>query len=212
MKCKHCKEAHKNDNTGCRNSGNGNSGDMNSGDMNSGYWNSGGMNSGDMNSGVRNSGYWNSGGRNSGDWNSGGRNSGDWNSGDMNSGYFNTGSPNKIQVFNEWVEMTNKEFEEKYNIYADLPLNRWVGKEDMSEEEKYSVENWEQMGGYLKTLNFKEACIAWWSENKDRHADFLGLPNFDAKMFKEITGIDVEDKGCCKGDYNYCPHCGKEIK
>jgi hypothetical protein len=46
----------------------------------------------------------------------------------------------------------------------------------------------------LKTLEFKEACRIWWSENPDRHEDFLKLPNFNADIFKEITGIDTEAK------------------
>jgi hypothetical protein len=171
-----------------------NSGDWNSGDRNSGDWNSGYRNSGDRNSGDRNSGDWNSGDWNSGDRNSGYRNSGYWNSGYRNSGYFNTDSPNKIRVFNKWIEMTNNEFEDKYNIYADLPLNRWINSEEMTDEEKIEVEGWAQMGGYLKTLDFKDACVAWWEENPYRHDDFTGLPGFDAEIFKEITGIDVSKK------------------
>ena len=219
MKCKYCKEEHKNENTGCynsgyRNSGDRNSGDKNSGDRNSGDWNSGNRNSGDKNSGDRNSGdknsgdrnsgymnsgYMNSGDRNSGDWNSGNRNSGYMNSGDMNSGdrnngFFNTGEPNKIMVFNQWLDMKPSEFLEKYNIYADLPLNRWINKEDMSTEEKKEVSGWEEMGGYLKTLEFKESCKVWWNENEDRHDDFINLPNFNIDTFKEITGIDTEEK------------------
>ena len=153
--------------------------------------NSGNRNSGNRNSGNRNSGDRNSGNRNSGDWNSGNWNSGNWNSGNWNSGYFNTDSPDKIRVFNSWIDITPEEFEEKYNIYADLPLNRWVYKEDMTDTEKSEVEHWDTMGGYLKTLDFKEACKVWWSENEDRHKDFLELPNFDTKIFEEITGIDV---------------------
>ena len=90
--------------------------------------------------------------------------------------------------------MTHEEFNEKYNIRANIPLNRWVNKNDMTEEEKSNVEGWEQMGGYLKTLDFKEACQIWWKENPDRHNDFLELPNFDAEIFKEITGIEIEGK------------------
>ena len=90
--------------------------------------------------------------------------------------------------------MTNEEFENKYNIYADLPLNRWVDISDMTEDEKENNLGWEQRGGFLKTLEFKEACRVWWSENEDRHKDFLELPNFNAEIFKEITGIDVDQK------------------
>jgi len=125
-----------------------NTGEDNSGYSNSGDWNSGYMNSGNRNSGDFNSGCSNSGDRNSGDWNSGDRNSGDFNSGDWNSGYFNTGSPDKIQIFNQWVDMTHEEFENKYNIYAYIPLNKWIEEKDVPEDEL--TPEIKQMGGYLK--------------------------------------------------------------
>jgi hypothetical protein len=184
-------------NTGIDNSGNMNSGNMNSGDYNSGHWNSGNMNSGDCNSGNNNSGH---------------LNSGNMNSGNLNSGHFNTNFPDKIRIFNTWVDMTHEEFNKKYNIYADIPLNRWVDKADMTEEEKKDVSGWEQMGGYLKTLDFKEACRVWWSENPHRHSDFLNLPNFNADIFKEITGIDVDEKVEELTMEEVCKELGRTIK
>ena len=62
----------------------------------------------------------------------------------------------------------------------------------MTEEEKKTVVGWETMGGYLKTLEYKEACQIWWEENPSERERFLTLPNFDAGIFKSITGIDVE--------------------
>ena len=144
------------------------------------------------NTGINNSGNWNSGNWNSGYWNSGYWNSGHWNSGHRNSGYFNTNSPDKIRIFNTWVDMTHEEFNQKYNIYADIPLNRWVEESEMTEQELKDFPEAKQMGGYLKTLPFKEACQIWWKENPDRHQDFLSLPSFNPEIFKEITGIDVE--------------------
>jgi hypothetical protein len=203
------------DNSGDWNGGDCNSGDWNGGDCNSGDCNSGDCNSGDLNSGDRNSGDWNGGDCNSGDCNSGDWNSGDWNggdcnsgdcnsgdcnSGDRNSGYFNTNSPDKIRIFNTWVDMTHGEFNQKHNIYMDIPLNRWINKEDMTDTEKNEVKGWETMGGYLKTLPFKEACQIWWNENPDRHDDFLNLPNFNPEIFKEITGIDTQAKTTLSDD------------
>jgi len=138
---------------------------------------------------MDNTGLYNSGDCNSGNWNSG-----NWNSGNWNSGYFNTNAPDKIRIFNTWVDMTHEEFKKKYNIFADLPLHQWVNKEKMTDEEKETNPDWRTTGGYLKTIDFKQACRIWWAENPDRHHDFLSLPNFDANIFKEITGIDVEQK------------------
>ena len=181
-------------NTGEKNRGIYNSGNRNSGNYNSGYRNSGYYNSGDCNRGYRNSGDYNSGDYNSGYYNSGEYNSGEYNSGDCNSGYFNTNSPDKIRIFNTWVDMTHEEFNKKYDIYADIPLNVWVDEKDMTEQELKEFPEAKQMGGYLKTLPFKEACVIWWNENPERHKDFLELPAFNAEIFKEITGIDVETK------------------
>jgi PPE-repeat protein len=187
-------------NSGDRNSGDWNSGDGNSGDWNSGYGNSGGWNSGDGNSGGRNSGDGNSGGRNSGYGNSGYRNSGDWNSGDgnsgdWNSGIFNTDEP-KMRTFNRECDMTYTEFRNKFGYKdIDFPLNEWRDKEDMTDDEKKSVKGWEQMGGYLKTLGYKEAWAAGWAEATQEQKDwYKSLPNFDAAIFEEITGIFLGDE------------------
>ena len=173
--------------------------DTNTGSSNSGHWNSGNCNSGHSNSGHWNSGHWNSGDHNSGNcnsgsFNSGSYNSGNCNSGDYNSGYFNTNEPDKIRVFNQWVNITPSEWVEKYHEYIALPLNRWIDNDDMTKEEKKEVDGWETMGGYLKTLGYKEAWQTMYEENPDSIQWILDIPQFDAKLFEEITGIDVEAK------------------
>ena len=159
-------------NTGENNTGNGNSGNGNSGNGNSGNWNSG---------------YWNSGDRNSGDWNSGDRNSGDW-----NSGIFNTNEP-KMRAFNKDTDMTYTEFREKFGYKdIDFPMNVWVDKDKMTDQEKKDVSGWETMGGYLKTLSYKEAWAEGWKNATQEQTDwYKSLPNFDPEIFKEITGIDT---------------------
>jgi hypothetical protein len=162
-------------NTGIENSGDLNSGDRNSGNGNSGYGNSGNLNSGNLNSG-----YWNSGDCNSGNW---------------NSGIFNTDEP-KMRSFNKDSDMTHTEFRKKFG-YKDinLPLNVWCDKSEMTDEEKKSVSGWEQMGGYLKTLSYKEAWAAGWAKASDEQKKWYeSLPNFDADIFFEITGIKIGEK------------------
>jgi PPE-repeat protein len=188
-------------NSGYRNSGNWNSGDWNSGDWNSGYGNSGyrnsgDWNSGDWNSGDRNSGYGNSGNRNSGDWNSGDWNSGYGNSGDRNSGIFCTAEP-KVFSFNK---PTNKKFSE---IDHPSPFNyrptEFVESKDMTEAEKAKFPNHGNVGGCLRTYSYKEMWARGWArDSEENKAKFLALPNFDAGIFFEITGIDVRTKesGC----------------
>ena len=176
-------------------------GRCNSGNRNSGDWNSGNWNSGNRNSGNRNSGDWNSGNRNSGNWNSGNRNSGDWNSGDWNktsfsNGCFNTVSP-KIYMFNKPTDWTLEHWlncRARYllNQIDDCPLE-YVWFDSMTDEEKAAHPEAETTGGYLKERTTADNARKWWAglSADDRNIIF-SLPNFDAAIFKEITGIDVD--------------------
>ena len=172
-------------NSGDSNSGSSNSGDRNSGDRNSGDWNSGSSNSGYWNSGSSNSGSWNSGYWNSGDRNSGSWNSGYWNSGDSNSGYLNTLNP-KTLIFNKPTTKKNINFP-KY-FYFDL--NVWVSASNMTDEEKKKMGMYKTAEGYLKKIEYKEAWkLSFDKAEKDDVALTLKLPNFNYKIFEEISGI-----------------------
>jgi len=182
--------------TGRCNSGNRNSGNRNSGDCNSGNRNSGNRNSGDWNSGNRNSGNRNSGDWNSGDWNSGDWNSGDWNKTSFSNGCFNTVSP-KIYMFNKPTDWTLEHWlncRARYllNQIDDCPLE-YVWFDSMTDEEKAVHPEAKTTGGYLKERTTADNARKWWAglSADDRNIIF-SLPNFDAAIFKEITGIDVD--------------------
>jgi hypothetical protein len=171
---------------------NGNSGIFNSGDRNSGDRNSGDRNSGDRNSGHLNSGDRNSGHLNSGDYNSGDYNSGLFNSCNSSSGIFCSIEP-KINIFNMPTHMTMREFlNSKYYgaiISSDFNLTEWIRytKEEMEKDESKKL-----IGGYLKTYTYQEACRNWWDGMHDENkAIICSMPNFDANVFKDITGIEV---------------------
>ena len=206
-----------NRNSGDCNSGNRNSGDCNSGNRNSGDWNSGNRNSGDCNSGNCNSGDWNSGNCNSGncnsgDWNSGNCNSGNWNSGDCNSGNRNSGDWNitsfsngcfnteepKIYLFDKPSDWTYRDWinsDARY-ILNCMPTDDigWVYTEDMTDEEKEKHPEHETTGGFLRTQNKSSERQTWWKRlDERRKKEVKSIPNFDAKIFKEITGIDVSE-------------------
>ena len=183
-------------NSGDCNSGKWNSGDGNSGSFNSGNWNSGDCNSGKRNSGNCNSGNWNSGNYNSGKRNSGYRNSGDWNSGDWNSGdgnsgFFNTNEP-FVRMFNKDTKLKKYEIDIPLFCYFDLTV--WVSHDTATEKEKKDHnEEIKTCGGFLKTLDYKEAWrLAWNKASKEEHLEMLKLPNWDNEVFKEISGIDAE--------------------
>ena len=128
--------------------------------------------------------------------NSGNRNSGDWNSGDWNSGYFNTQTPDEVSVFGK---LTNREefiklIQRIEFLFFDL--TEWISEEEMTKEEKEQNENWEIRQGYLKTFEYKEAFQNSYNnlseEERIKQTKLLKeLPNFDADMFFEISGIDV---------------------
>ena len=185
-----------NRNSGNRNSGDCNSGDWNSGNRNSGDWNSGNRNSGNRNSGDCNSGDWNSGNRNSGDWNSGNRNSGDWNKTCFSNGCFNTESP-KIFLFNKPSDWTYQDWlnsDARY-ILMDCPSNvlSWIWEDDMTDEEKEQHPEYSVTDGFLKHIEKETGRQMWWDGLSDRKKTIvMNLPNFDKDIFKEITGIEVE--------------------
>ena len=162
---------------------------------NNGYRNSGDCNSGNYNTGDCNSGNYNIGGYNSGYYNSGDYNSGHYNTGNSNSGIFNTNEPN-MRSFNKETNMTYSEFREKFGYKDfDLPLCSWILGKDMTDGEKKDISGWKTVGGYLRTLSYKEAWQKAWEEASEDVRDwYKSLPNFDADIFFEITGVDVRGK------------------
>jgi hypothetical protein len=177
-------------NSGSRNSGSRNSGDYNSGNYNSGNYNSGNYNSGSRNSGSRNSGDYNSGNWNSGNYNSGNWNSGNWNSGDYNSGILNTDKP-KLRIFNKETDIEMSDIVIPGFFYFVIII--WVYEKDMTDEQKEEHPEYKTTGGFLKTLEYKEAWrISWDKATIEDKKKVLNLPNWNNEIFKEITGIDVE--------------------
>ena len=128
---------------------------------------------------------------NSGNCNSGNCNSGSWNSGNCNSGYFNTNTPT-VRMFNGDTLYHAEDIEFPLFLYFDLTV--WVSHDTATEEEKREhKKEIENCGGFLKTLEYKEAFrLAWDKASKEEHKKLLALPNWDNEIFKEISGIDAE--------------------
>ena len=139
-----------------------------------------------INSGNRNSGNWNSGDCNSGDWNSG-----NCNSGNRNSGFFNSDEP-CVRMFNKMTKKKRSEISIPSWCYFDLTV--WVSHDTATDEEKKEhKKEIETCGGFLKTLEYKEAWrLAWDKASKEEHKKLLKLPNWNNDVFKEISGIDAE--------------------
>jgi hypothetical protein len=176
-------------NSGNRNSGNYNSGDYNSGNYNSGNRNSGSYNSGNYNSGYYNSGYYNSGNYNSGKYNSGNYNSGKYNSGKYNSGYYNSGNYNSCNGESGSLNTKQSEFINVFN----KPCKRSLFEAfSMPTFMSFSNSMYDISTGKTIALEYKTAFLnSWNSADKIDRMRIKDCPNFDAELFFEISGIDV---------------------
>ena len=186
--------------TGRCNTGNRNTGNFNTGNCNTGHCNTGNCNTGNCNTGDWNTGDFNTGNCNTGDWNTGECNAGDCNTGDWNKSSFNVGCFNteeqKIMLFNKSSDMTYREWLESDArwLLNQIPKSvvEWVYESDMSEEEKAEHPTYETTGGYIKVMEKSESGQLWWNDlPDDKKAVIKSLPNFDAGIFEQCTGIKI---------------------
>lgn len=187
-------------NTGCYNSGDYNTGNYNSGNRNTGHHNTGNYNTGNYNSGNYNDGSYNCGSYNSGQFNCGRCNIGNYNSGDFNKTNFSNGCFNtkgsKILMFNKPSDWSIEDWRcsKAKRLLDTISYNalQWVYSDKMTEEEKEQHPKYKTTGGYLKELDKSKCGQLWWDNLLDYNKNVIkSLPNFDAEIFKEITGIDI---------------------
>ena len=177
------------------NTGKGCTGLENTGNRNTGNRNTGNRNTGDCNTGNRNTGDWNTGDWNTGDCNTGDWNTGDWNTSSFNNGCFNTIEP-KIMLFNKPSDMTYRNWlnsDAKY-LLNQIPKDvvELVREEDMIDEEKATYPTYKTTGGYLKVLDESECGQIWWDSLSEYQKNIIkSMPNFDAEIFEQCTGIKV---------------------
>jgi hypothetical protein len=182
------------DNTGHSNTGNRNTGNSNTGDWNTGDWNTGDWNTGDWNTGNSNTGNSNTGNSNTGNWNTGYRNTGYSNTGNRNTGAFCTIEP-PFMLFNKESNWTEKDFlnSKAYSLMRNYVETKiWIPDYKMTEEEKEKYPSYKTAEGYVKDIPFKEAFKnAWHNWSEGNRKAFAELPNFDATVFEEITGVTL---------------------
>jgi hypothetical protein len=119
-------------------------------------------------------------------------NTGDWNTGDRNTGFLNTTEP-PIRMFNvECVGLRKADIDFPEFFYFELCI--WIASKAMSDTEKSDNPIHKTTGGYLKTLDYKEAWKKSYADADDEDkAKLIALPNFDADVFFQITGIHVDE-------------------
>jgi hypothetical protein len=150
-----------------------------------------------VNTGKDCTGLCNTGNRNTGDWNTGDWNTGDWNKSSFNTGCFNT-EEQKITLFNKPSDITYNDWlrsDARY-LLNQIPKDvvEWVYEEDMTDEEKAANPTYETTGGYLKVLNESECGQLWWGSLSDFQKNYIkSIPNFDAEIFEQCTGIKVDE-------------------
>lgn len=173
-------------NSGSLNSGNCNSGNSNTGDHNKGFHNNGNYNTGDSNAGEFNAGNCNSGNHNTGSRNNGDCNSGCWNSCDDSSGYFNTKTHEEMMFFNKpYVKKLEGTTLPRFLYFS---LLEWVPKNEMSSQELKGLQECQE--GYFKVLEYQEAFQkSWEKRGPEEQRQLEKIPNFDWKIFSEISGI-----------------------
>ena len=167
------------------------------GRCNTGDCNTGNCNTGNRNTGNCNTGDCNTGNCNTGDCNTGDCNTGDWNKSSFNTGCFNT-EEQKIMLFNKPSNMTYRDW---YESDARWLLNQipkdvveWIWSDNMTDEEKEQHPEYKTTDGYLKVLDESECGQIWWGSLSDRQKNIIkAIPNFDAEIFFQCTGIRVDE-------------------
>ena len=134
---------------------------------------------------------------NTGDCNTGNCNTGNRNKSSFNTGCFNT-EEQKITLFNKPSDITYNDWlrsDARY-LLNQIPKDvvEWVYEEDMTDEEKAANPTYETTGGYLKVLNESECGQLWWGSLSDFQKNYIkSIPNFDAEIFEQCTGIKVDE-------------------
>ena len=129
--------------------------------------------------------------------NTGNRNTGDWNKSSFNTGCFNT-VEQKLIMFNKPSDWTRETwlYSDARRLLNQIPRNvvEWIYSEDMTDEEKAAYPTHETTGGYLKVLDESECGQIWWDGLSEYHRDIIrALPNFDAEIFEQCTGIKTDE-------------------
>jgi len=134
--------------------------------------NIGNDNTGKSNIGNANVGDYNIGHRNTGNSNIGNLNVGDWNLSSGNTGCFMTKSNDKIEMFNKPSPWSLSDWEESDANFILISMNK-------SNINRLSCSTGNKNQDFWNGLSKREQDI------------IVALPNFDAYIFKQITGIDV---------------------
>jgi hypothetical protein len=75
---------------------------------------------------------------------------------------------------------------------ANYTNNIWIMSSDMTDKEKEEHPEYKITGGYLKVVERVADRQRWWDElSESDKQEVMSLPNFDANIFFECTGIKI---------------------
>ena len=123
-----------------------------------------------------------------------------WNAGDRNAGFFNTATPDMVDCFNvptSYVAWANAD--KPVWIYQPSPTT-WIDDGDMTDQEKVDNPKFHTCDGYLRVNDWRAVWRkAYDGASQEDIQKVRDLPNFDAGVFEEITGLDLSgEKPCAK--------------
>jgi hypothetical protein len=177
--------------TGNRSTGDRSTGNRSTGNYSTGYRSTGNYSTGYRSTGNRSTGYGSTGYRSTGHCSTGHRSTGSWSISDYSTGHFCTVDYMGFSAFNKPITLPEwKNAEKPTFLFFDLTI--WIPTEEMTEQEKQEHPTHKTTGGYLKVLDYKEAFQTSYDKASEKEKEqLLALPNFDAEVFKEISGIDI---------------------
>lgn len=102
------------------------------------------------------------------------------------------GFQKSYRIFNKQV--TKDEYEKILSSLSsiNIPQTKWTDEKYMSAEEKKNIKIAKDIGGFLKTYSCEEAWASFWATaTSEQKSAILNISQFDAEIFKGITGLDV---------------------
>ena len=183
--------------TGYRSTGNYSTGDWSTGNHSTGNYSTGNYSTGEWSTGNWSTGNWSTGNCSTGHWSTGNCSTGDWSTGNHSTGHFCTKDGRGFGAFNKKI---HKDYKTARTIWdaAEKPpclffkMTVWVDSKDMTEQEKINNPKYASTLGYLKVLDYKSAFSASVLAAPKKERDMIrALPNFDAEVFLEISGVDL---------------------
>jgi hypothetical protein len=184
--------------TGNHSTGNHSTGYCSTGFHSTGYCSTGNCSAGFHSTGNRSTGdhstgNYSTGNRSTGDFSTGNHSTGDFSISNYSTGHFSTEDYSGFGAFNKPCTLEEWENAKKPELLK-LVMTEWIQHYDMTSTEKEENLEYETTGGYLRVYSYKEAWRNSWDNATDKDKELLyALPNFDKEVFKEISGIDLDE-------------------